>query len=168
MAKDFEIARTAGVCVHCDRQLAEQEEFETTLVCDGAQLVRQDWCLTCWEAADHEQPVGLFGQWRTRMPVKQAKKKLFVDDAMLANFFLRLEGDELEGRREFRFVLALVLMRKKLLNYEGSTKDDQGEETWTMRFKGETQTHNVLDPRLDEEKIAVVSEQLSEILQGEL
>ena len=72
------------------------------------------------------------------------------------------------GRVNFRFVLALVLMRKKLLTYDGSATDEAGEETWTMRLKADGQVRQVLNPQLDEHKIAELSGQLSEILQGEI
>jgi hypothetical protein len=168
MGKEYNISRAAGECVKCRRALAENEEFTAVVVEKGEDLERQDWCLACWEAGDRGDVGGLFGQWRTRVPARQAKRKLFVDDALLVNFFQRLEGAAEPARLNFRFVLALVLMRKKLLVYERSAKDDAGNETWHMRLRGTDESHEVANPRLDEERITEVSLQLSEILQGEL
>ncbi len=168
MAKEYQIARTAGRCCKCDKVLEEKQEFQAVLIEQGEQFVRQDWCLACWERSDRGEVAGLFGQWRSRMPEQQAKKRLFVDDAMLLNFFTRLGGEAEPVRVNFRFVLALVLMRKKLLMYDGSRKNEDGTEVWHMHIKGEEQVQEVTNPRLDETKIAEVSQNLGEILQGEL
>jgi hypothetical protein len=168
MSKEYQIARAAGRCCRCDKEIAEKQDFQAVLIEQGEQFVRQDWCLACWEAPDRGEVAGLFGQWRSRMPEKQAKKKMFVDDSMLMNFFLRLSGEAEAARVNFRFVLALVLLRKKLLAYDGSRKNSDGTETWNMRVKGEEQVQEVVNPRLDEQRIAEVSQQLGEILQGEL
>ena len=168
MGKEYQIARTAGRCCRCDQPLAERQEFQAVLIEQGEQFQRQDWCLGCWESPDRGEVAGLFGQWRSKMPQRQARKKLFVDDGMLVNFFLRLSGEADPARVNFRFVLALVLLRKKLLTYDGSRKSPDGTEVWTMRIKGEDQVQEVVNPRLDEQRIAEVSQQLGEILQGEL
>jgi hypothetical protein len=168
MATQYDIARTEGQCGHCGRQLAEGQEFFAVLVEDGESFIRHDWCLGCWESPDRQEVPNLFSVWRSRIPVRQARKKLFVDDEMLVNFFQRLAGDAEPARLNFRFVLALVLMRKKLLTYDGSARDGDGVETWHMRLRGSDERHDVVNPRLDEQHIGELSEQLSQILHGEL
>ena len=98
----------------------------------------------------------------------EEKKKLLVDDDLLMNFFRRLEGETQGVKISFRFVLGLVLMRKKLLIYDRMVKQDDGVELWQMHFRGSNQMHEVIDPKLDEDKIAEVSGQLTQILNGEL
>ena len=51
---------------------------------------------------------------------------------------------------------------------EGEDKQDDGVELWQMHFRGSNQMHQVIDPKMDEDKIAEVSEQLTQILNGEL
>jgi len=126
------------------------------------------WCLACWDDPAREPIAAALGQWRTAVSVREPTKKLFVDDDLLMNFFQRLADDPQPARQRFRFVLALVLMRKRLLTYVKSVKDDDGEETWHVRQRGTGDIHEVTDPHLDEDQIAEISEQLSDILQGEL
>jgi len=168
MGKDYDIAKTAGTCAKCGRVLEEGQAYIAALAEQGEQLERQDWCVACWDESGQEESDRWYGQWRTSVPVREKKKRLFVDNAMLENLFHRLQDDPLEARVNFRFVLALVLMRKKRLVYEGSARDDSGREVWTMRPKGREVPCEVVNPQLDADKIAAVSEQLSEILQGEL
>ena len=149
MATDYNISRAAGQCLRCDTPLQEDQEYMAVVIENGELFERQDWCLPCWEAPDRDEIADLFGQWRTRVPPAKPKRRLFVDDALLVNFFERLADTDEPAKLNFRFVLALVLMRKKLLIYERGVKDAAGRETWIVRLKGGDGTGEVIDPQLD-------------------
>ncbi len=168
MAKEYEISKTAGVCCSCNRALQPGDPLLATVIDTEDQLQRKDYCRACWEGQNLNDDPDLLGFWSTRVPRPEEKKKLFVDDEVLMQFFERLDGTGDPGRVSFRFVLTLVLMRKKLLVYEGSEKTPSGDEVWTMRLKGSDRTYQVTDPHMDEEKITEVSQHLSEILESEL
>ena len=168
MAKEYNITKTAGRCVACERELAPGQELMATVREVDEELHREDYCLVCWEANPKDDSPDLLGLWKTRVPAAKEKKKLLIEDALLVNFFHRLEGVDAPGRVNFRFVLALVLMRKKLLVYDRSEKRDDGTEIWTMHLKGNETKYAVVDPHMDEDKIAEVGRQLGEIMEGEL
>jgi len=172
MPREYDIAKTSEQCCSCQKVLAAGESFVATLLEADAdadqEFHRRDYCRTCWDARDETEHDAAFCVWQGRVRPPEEKKKLFVDDALLIQFFGRLEGDSEPGRVNFRFVLALVLMRKKLLVYEGTTTRPDGSELWKMRLKGTDEIHDVLDPKMDEQKIAEVSRHLGEILEGEL
>lgn len=172
MSKQYDISRTIGQCQACEKPLEPGEEFFAIVVegdqaKDEGELLRRDFCIECWEKRQDDQSA-LLALWRTRVPQPQEKKKLFVDDELLKDFFTRLDGADDEAKITFRFVLALVLMRKKLLVYDRAETDADGQETWSMHFKGSEDKHLVIDPQMDEDKIADVSRQLGAIMEGEL
>jgi hypothetical protein len=75
-------------------------------------------------------------------------------------------GDQAEPAKvNFRFVLALMLMRKRLLVYDASRRDDAGQEIWTMHLRGDSTPIQVVHPEMDEQKIAEVTSQLGSILE---
>ncbi len=166
--KDYDIAKTSGQCSKCERQLAPGEEFVATVVEADEEFVRCDFCTRCWASCGDEQGPGVFGVWRAQAARPEEKKKLFVDDELLINFFERLAGAAEPAKINFRFVLALILMRKKLLVYDGAVKSPDGSDLWQTHFKGSGEAVEVTDPHMDEEKIADVSRSLGEILEGEL
>jgi len=170
MGKDYNIAKTSGTCCSCERQLQPDEDFVATITEGEEGFAREDFCTSCWDskAQSEQAAAGRFGIWRSRVPQPQEKKKLFVDDELLVNFFERLADAEDEAKISFRFVLALVLMRKKLLVYDRADKGTDDRDVWTMHFKGSDAKHHVIDPNLDEDRIAEVSQNLGEILEGEL
>jgi hypothetical protein len=126
---------------------------------------RLDVCLKDWPDFDK---ANLIGFWKTTMPLVEQKKKLFVDDEVLGQLFERLADTTEPAKLNFRFVLGLILMRKRMIVYENSHTDDAGREIWQVRFKGKDQMLDLLNPKLDESQIQDVSTQLGEILNEEL
>ncbi|MDY6913907.1 MAG: hypothetical protein SVT52_05570 [Planctomycetota bacterium] len=174
MAKDSSyknISEVSGACCRCGVRFEPGQELVATLrEADDPDEVflREDYCPACWQANEQSQDPNLYGVWRSLAPRPDEKKKLFVDDDLLINFFERLSNEEQPIKVSFRFVLALVLMRKKLLVYDGMVRMDDGTEVWKMHFKGDGKTCEVTNPQMDEQKIAAVSGQLSEILNQDI
>lgn len=182
-APTYDISKPTGVCTFTGRVLEPGEAYVATLVdlpeeaqeAEGASaaarlgFLRLDVSVDAWR--EGKRPEALFGHWKSTVSPPQAKKKLFVDDDVLMNMFIRLADTDQPRRLAFRFVIALILMRKKLLKYEGSHHEASGDETprecWAMTPKGGSEPYEVLNPNLGEEQIQEVTEQLSEILESE-
>jgi len=127
-------------------------------------FIRSDCCMDCWPAFDHN---GVLAFWQTTMPRGEQKTRLFVDDTVLCDLFERLAAVTETPKLNFRFVLGLILMRKRLLIYERTRTEDQ-RELWSVRLKGREDLMDLLNPKLGEEQVKEVSQQLGEILQQEL
>jgi len=205
-ATEYRIDRPTGECALTGKTLEPDEDYIATLVeltdeeietareeakkagkkpeedsAASAGFRRVDVSESAWEAG--QRPERMFSYWRTTVPQPNEKKKLFVDDTVLYNLLFRLSDAAQPQRLAFRFVLALILMRKKLLRYDGTVKieNEQGveEQFWKVVGKvdlskgplGKWDSENeilVLDPQLDDEQVQQVTEQLGEILETEL
>jgi len=161
--EQWQVDRSSGKCMGTGKELAPGDEYYAALIDTGVSFQRCDYSCEYWE--EHQPRVYSF--WKTRIPEPSEKKKMFVDDGILINFFERLADEREQLKVNFRFVLALILMRKRMLKYEDS-KVEEGKEIWKMRFVRETEVHDVVNPRLDDEQIEQVSHELSSILHGEL
>jgi hypothetical protein len=166
-AAGYDMARPQGQCMLCGKPIAPDDKYMAALRETPAGFERVDVGLDCWEGFDRANVLGF---WRTTMPRTQQKKKVFVDDDVLCELFERLESAVEPGKLSFRFVLGLILMRKRMLIYESSRKEGENadREIWSMRFKGREQTMDMLNPRLTEEQVLDVSRQLGESLNAEL
>ncbi len=166
----YEIARASGRCASTGRPIEPGTPYMATL-CEreGEEgFDRLDFSLEAWERGD--RPPRLFSSWRTTMPEPSRKSRPFVDDEVLLNLFHRLADDEQPQRVAYRFVIALILLRKRLLRHE-STQREGERVVWLMRLKGDdpqTPAIEVVDPRLSTDQVREVSDQLGEILRGEL
>lgn len=136
----------------------------------GPGFKRVDICLEAWN--EGHRPDRLFSHWRSTVPQPHDKKKLFVDDQVLMDLLVRLGDSDQPERLSFRFVLALILMRKKLVRYDGIENrlgnDGQLRQWWILTAKGGQQPIDVLNPKLDDQQIQQVTQQLGQILEAEL
>jgi len=159
---EWTINKPLGQCYGTGRKIEYGEEYFGALVQTEAGLQRRDFCADYWES----QKPQTFCHWKTRLPQPGQKKQLFVDDQMLMAFFERLEKETEQQKVNFRFVLALILMRKRILKYE-DTRTDGDKEIWVLRTVGDRQNVEVVNPHLDEGQIEQLSSQIGEILQTE-
>jgi len=160
---NWDINKPLGECFGTSRKIEAGEEYFGALVKTEEGLQRRDFCADYWQS---EKP-DVFCHWKTKLPHPDQKKQLFVDDAMLMAFFERLEKETEPEKVNFRFVLALILMRKRILKYD-DTRIDEGKEIWRLRIVGGKQIAEVVNPHLDEEQIEELSSQVGEILQTDL
>jgi hypothetical protein len=124
--------------------------------------------MEAWESG--ARPERMFSYWKTRMPERGEKRKIFVDDQVLVDIFERLAEDEREERKAFRYVVSLILIRKRLLRYVGRREDDDAVEVWLLRARGsdpETPPIEVINPGLKDDDIIELSDQLGDVLQGD-
>ncbi|MCH8824701.1 MAG: hypothetical protein IH984_14475 [Planctomycetes bacterium] len=176
---EYRVGRPTGVCAASGETLQPGDECIATL-CERIEdegFDRLDYCPREWESGT--RPERLFSYWRTTVPASDAKEKILVDDSVLMDLFERLGQDKRQQRIAFRFILALILMRKRLLRYvrrggggdEGDAGDKGDNEIWFMRPKGsdpDSPLIEVINPQLSEEDIRELSDQLTEVLQGEI
>ena len=160
---EWEITKPLGQCCGTGRQIAAGEEYFAALVETEQGLVRKDFCADYWQ----NNAPKVYCYWRTKLPDQRQKKQLFVDDDMLMAFFERLEQESEQEKMNFRFVIMLVLMRKRRLKYDSTLYRD-GAEVWRLRVVGGDQFVEVINPHLDEQQIQQLSAQIGEILQVEL
>lgn len=163
MNPNWEVGVAAGRCAVTGRVLEEGEEFYSALFEEGESFRRADYAVAAWTGP----PESCFCHFKSRVPVKAKKKRLLVDNEMLVSFFTRLAGEAELIRVQFRFVLALILMRKRLLRYERTTTSD-GTETWTLTLMTDKSEHQVVNPRLTDDQIESVSGQLGAVLHGDM
>lgn len=160
---EWEIDKPLGQCYGTSRKIEPGEEYIGALVETDQGLQRRDFSADYW---NNEKP-DAFCYWKTKLPHADQKKHIFVDDEMLMAFFERLEKETEQEKINFRFVLALVLMRKRRLKYDSSRTEDS-KETWQLRITGEKELVEVINPNLDQQQIEQLTSQIGEILQTDL
>ncbi len=165
MAKDWDsVVKRIGRCSKCEKEFTEHQEYYASLREGEQDFERNDYCLDCWSDELRKES---FSFWKAKIPGKEEKKKLLVDNEVLIDFFRRLVESDDESKRGFTFVLALILMRKRILKYIETKRDDSGQEIWIMKLAKEDKEYNVINPHLDDEQIEQIREGLGSILAGD-
>ncbi|MHC4265094.1 MAG: hypothetical protein ACYSUK_04080 [Planctomycetota bacterium] len=161
--EEWEIAKPLGQCSGTGKEISPGDKYIGALVETSEGLQRRDFCLDYWL----ENKPSVYCHWKTKIPLPDQKKQIFVDDEMLIAFFERLEKETDPEKLNFRFVLTLVLMRKRRLKYD-STRTEDGKEIWRLRITGTDDYAEVMNPHIDEEQIEQLSSQIGQILHADL
>ncbi|AQQ70795.1 hypothetical protein SMSP2_01156 [Limihaloglobus sulfuriphilus] len=157
---DWEIKKTTGFCYGTQRELEPGEEYFAVLTeNEDGNLERRDFSRKYWM----ENQLQVFYFWKSRIPLPDENKKTFIDDEMLLAFYERLSDEENEEKINFRYILALILMRKRILKYQNSQSSD-GVEIWNMRTAGTNKTSKLIKPELSPERIDALTENIREVL----
>jgi hypothetical protein len=173
----LQVPKPNGLCAVSGRQIAPGEKFMAAVRETPTGLERLDVAAEHWGGFSKEHGADLLASWQTVMPKPEQKKKVFVDDEVLCTLFERLAEASEPAKVGFRFVLGLILMRKRLVLYEstrheppppGGPEGSAGRDVWVVRMKGREDRLDLVDPKLDEKQVMEVSQQLGEILNEEM
>ena len=156
---DYQIQPNTRRCATTGRDLRPGERVYTALLEDGGQFLRQDYSSEAWQGP----PAGAFSFWCGRVPAQEETRKPRIDDDLLMDCFVRLEGQEDPNRVNFRYVVALLLMRRKRLKFDEARKDGD-RELLALRCARTGAKYAVVNPRLTEEEMAAVQEEVFKVL----
>ncbi len=162
------ISRPTGVC-HSTGNLLTPNTHAIAALCEREEdegFDRFDYSQDEWAKGD--RPPRLFSHWKYIVAEHGKKPDIVIDDEVLVDLFERLESDEKPQRVAFRYILALVLLRKRKLKLVGREEYENGE-LWLLQFRAsDGDPVKVKNPGIEEDEIQDLSDQLSEILQGDL
>ncbi len=156
---EYQIEANTRRCASTGRELQPGEKFYSVLVEEGGRLVRLDYASAAWQGPPH----GAFSFWSGRVPQDEHKRRPPIDDELLTDCFNRLEGATEPGQLSFRYVVALLLMRRKRLRFE-EARVEGGQEIVCLCCNRTRTRYEVLNPRLTAEEMARVQEEVFQVL----
>ncbi len=146
-------------CYVSQRELAEGERFYGILIEEAGRITRRDYSVEAWSGP----PEGTIAHWLGRIPASQTPVKPTINDELLMECFEHLaEASEPEQLR-FRYVLGLLLMRRKRLKFEDVRKE-AGHEYLCLKHARTRQRYELLDPQLSEAELTAVQDEVFRIL----
>lgn len=178
----FALGRRTGQCASTGRLLQPGEEVVTVLIEPAesgpggggepsgqpAGFQRLDYGLDAWEQG--ARPAGgsrIFAYWRGVQPEAGRSQRQIVSDEELVELFVRSgEGAGKQDDRQlvFRYLLALLLIRRRLLSVL-STRRVDGRDLMQARLRGRPdEVLQIADPGLDEETLLTETEALMAVI----
>ena len=156
---DYQIQPNTRRCFLTGRELKPGEQYYSVLLDESGQFVRHDYGAEVWQGP----PEGAFSFWAGKMPASDQSKRPRIDDEMLLDCFGRLEGQTDPGRINFRYVVSLLLMRRKRLKFESARTED-GHEILRLRDARTGAQYEVVNPGLTDDEMASVQEEVLRVL----
>jgi hypothetical protein len=164
---DYQIQNNTRRCALSGRSLEPGDQFFTVLVDTGGNLERRDYCAEAWSGP----PADAFSFWSGRIAQPEVKRLPPINTELLLECFQRLAGQDDPERIRFRYIVALLLVRRKkmrLIDGEGSrgqraaVNDDQS--VMTLRNPQDGQVYHVIDPRLSADEMTAVQDEVYRLL----
>jgi hypothetical protein len=160
-------ARSTGRCAATGEAFATGQPIMALLLETPRGIERVDYSVVSWEQGSRPE-AGVIGLWRGVHQAEPAPRDALVSDEELLDIFESTNGaaaSESDAKQlRFRYVLTLLLLRKRLLRGVG-TRIEHGQPVMLVERKGQPgQTITVIDPRMDEMAIAEAVEQVGQVL----
>ena len=158
---DWKIRRLRGECAKCERAFeTDGERLLTQVRFVDEELVREDFHPECWE-----EPSDAIYWWATRREV-QGKKTLALDFELIERLFFQLEERSEDKIRELRYLLCLMLMRKRRLKLVRVQRGPEGEAMLLRRPRRKEECR-VFVYDFDPERLDVLRGELATLLDGD-
>jgi len=155
---EFEIQRCTRHCTATGRELAPEEVFYSALVEEKGQIVRQDYCAEAWTGP----PAPSMGWWKSRMPGRTGRRVNWAPSDVMLEYFEEL-ADKPE-RGDVRYVLALLMIRRRIVRLEDTKLDEQGQETLVLYCPRREKNYDVQVTVPDEARAKQIQEELAALL----
>jgi hypothetical protein len=158
---DYQVHRPRGLCAVSGQVIQPDEPYMSALRETPMGFERIEVKLDHFDALPRGDIIGF---WKSVMRRGEAKKKLLVDDSVLCDLLEKLDDVADPDKLSFRFVLALILMRKRLITLETQTTGADGLEVWTVKLRGRDTRLKIVDPKPTEDQIVGIQDQIGQIL----
>lgn len=160
---EWKIAKPSLACTLCSGQFKPGNGYFSALFEKDKSFERRDYCTECFKS---HRPENVYSYWLTRVPDddEDGPKRPVLDPESVLEFFRRLGNDSDPQRRAFRFVLALMLTRKKVLRLGGSSRNATGEELLVFVERRGGERHEVPALQMDEQSLKTAGEELGRLL----
>jgi hypothetical protein len=158
--------------MECSKVFEPGDALFSALYLKDNLFVRRDRCPECWAP---RKGGAEFSYWRTVVPEPEdpAKKKrridAMLDPQVLFDVFREMTDDPDPRKRRFRFVLSLMLVRRKKLRFVSIAKRkmaDGQQDCLVLKQKGRGArlTFDVVDVKLSEEEAVAAQQEVGQLL----
>jgi hypothetical protein len=159
MLLDYEIAPCTRRCAVSGRALTPSESYYSALFMDGGTTVRRDYAAEAWPTS----PPEAVAWWQTRATCAAGSQGRLAPNDALLDLFTALADEPAEA--EFRYVLGLLLLRRRLLKLERTTQDVRGD-VLVLECPQRQEQFELVAAAPSTERVTELERRLGELLYG--
>ena len=176
MKNDYEVKRCTRVCAVNQRELRPGESFYSVLRAEGGTVLRDDYSMEAWQGP----PDHAIGWWKSRMPERDERRARLAPNDQLLQLFQELHQrgstDGGAADHDLLYVLALLLVRRRVLRLEettgvdentdldGATAERNHVQELVLYCPRQDETYHVAATDPDERRIQEIQDQLATLL----
>ena len=187
--QQFDVKRGSRKCCVTEQPFGPGVFFYSALIETSSGTIRNDYSCDAWKnsqwsqrenqdqdqnpsqennSTDDTQEQSLIGWWKQRVPDLDSGKVYWAPDHVLLAWFDSLyarQGEKNDDQNETAWVMALLLMQKRLLRRQDRETD--GDILYLVNKKT-NEEYTLNEPEIDEQRIDAIQEQLAEQLFSDL
>ena len=156
---EYQIESNTRRCSISGRELKTGERFYSVLLEQSGKFQRRDYSSEVW----HGPPEGTFSFWSGRIPETDQPRLPAINEDTLMECFERLKTNNEPDRIRFRYVVTLLLMRRKRLRFE-EVVNEGGQNVLSVRCSRTGEVYRVVDPRMTDEEMTAVQDEVLQVL----
>jgi hypothetical protein len=156
---DYEVQRSTRCCSITGREFVPGEVYFSVLMAEGAVLKRYDYAAEAWPGP----PEASVGWWKSQLPDRAAARKHWAPNDVMLQFWDEL-AEQLE-KQDMRYVLTLLLVRRRVFRLEEEEHDANGQEVLVVYCPRRETTYQVVAVTPEPERIDLIQEELAALLQ---
>ena len=155
---DYDIQRCTKHCSISGRELLPGEQYYSALVADGADLCRVDYATDAWQGP----PEKAVGWWKAEIPDPKTNRMHWAPNDVMLQLFDELT--EQPDKRDMRYVLSLLLIRRRVMRLEENETDEQGQPVMVVYCPRRDETYTIVSQAPEPAAIETIQEELSQLL----
>jgi hypothetical protein len=160
---EWDIQPRSSTCTGCQQPFADKQTYHTLLSMSTTGYQRRDLCANCFTSRD-----GAMSYWQGeyKMPTPPPPEPIQKDTA--ESLLRKLVESTDPGQNAARYILAVMLERKRILKHRDTTTDAAGNELLVYEHAGTGESFTVPDPHLHLDQLEEVQKHVAELLSPSL
>jgi len=155
---DYEVQRFTRQCAATGRELQPGETFYSVLLQEGAEIRRLDYSAEGWQGP----PPKAIGWWKSQVPCEHIARIHWAPNNVLLDYFEQLEATP--SACDKRYILALLLLRRRVFRLEDSLHNEQGQEVLVLQCPRRHTEYRVLVAPPNPQRTLQIQEELMALL----
>lgn len=155
--QDFDFKRCTQKCESTGRDINAGERYVSAIIDTGEEIVRHDFLDDQWQ----EPPEGCLGWWRSQVPILEKGKIYWAPNHVLMAYFESIAAKS--EHKESTFVMALLLVRKRILQWKDTIVDGESE-SMILRHSGSKSSFEIEVLEIPPNQIQSIQNELAEQL----
>jgi hypothetical protein len=164
--EEWDIQARSHVCQACATPFADKATYHTILSFTQEGYRRLDICQTCWDSQYSQGGMdrkGAFSHWRGKYKTPPPPAAEPIQKETAETLLHKLTGSPEPGHAQVRYILAVMLERKRILKHRDTT-DRAGQKILVYEHAKTGESLLIPDPNLSLDQIESVQKQVVDLM----